>query len=215
MEAEVPGSPAGEGSSTPHEAPHEAPSSPDAAAASHITLNEAIAAHTAATTTHDMSEEEIMSSLGFSGSLPSANGGSQPPDVPPPDAEYISTLRDAGVHAPYDEADPWSYGSTVLSGADMDFKLPTPSTSLPNVVWREDAGPCFGSAKSICIGAWCIFLTLPLLYFVFVSPPAARRRRRGRGVIAVLTRASHQPRAAHAPPVPRLARRCCPRSRSR
>ena len=90
-----------------------------------------------------------------------------PPDCPKPSASYVKQLQ----------ADPGfaGAGAEMLSdGTTLDSQSAMPRSSFPGVMWAEDWNCFFGKVTTICMGAWCVFITVPLLFFLFVSAAANR-----------------------------------------
>ena len=97
-----------------------------------------------------------MASLGFA--LAPSFWQSSPPDVPPPSAEYMQSVGAASVDGL----------SRSQTRSHDDFISRVNEVSVPGVQWQEDTKCYYGLTKSVCIGAWCVFLTLPLIYFTLV-----------------------------------------------
>ncbi len=82
-------------------------------------------------------------------------------------------------------------------GARRPMRAPEPSVGAEDqsTKWREDyCFLCFGSITPVCVGAWVLFMLVPILFFILVraisgsaeaprpaahSPPARRRSARG------------------------------------
>jgi len=91
------------------------------------------------------------------------------PDCPKPSSEYLAALNARG------DID----GSHDVWASSMDAALAThpvhQKTSLPGVKWAEEFSYSYGKCTHICAGAWCVFITIPLLFFMFALPPLQER----------------------------------------
>lgn len=112
-----------------------------------------------------------MSSLGFA----SAPQFYTPEETPPPDAPE-PPAEDLASTPAYSEPD--GGGAEGDIGATSANSLPAPRLSpgwpppyqlaVSNALWKQHWRCCFGAFRSICAGAWCVFLTIPLVFFTMV-----------------------------------------------
>jgi len=114
-----------------------------------------------------------MSSLGFA----SAPQFYTPEETPPPDAPEPPAEDLASTPA---HSEPDGGGTEGDMGATSADPLPAPRLSpgwpppyqlaVSNALWKQNWRCCFGAFRSICAGAWCVFLTIPLVFFTMALP---------------------------------------------
>jgi hypothetical protein len=135
----------------------------------HLTLNEAIAAHTSSYVADQLSDEQLMESLGFAGQPNIYSPRPAEPEEPAADPEYAAAMAWGG------EPGSSAYGASEGSLSSWQGYAGLSSKALPGVQWAEDVGWFYGLPKSICMGAWCLFLTVPAIFFLLALPPLQAR----------------------------------------
>jgi len=64
----------------------------------------------------------------------------------------------------------------LAEGARRPMRAPDPSVAAedPSMKWREDyCFLCFGSVTPVCVGAWVLFMLVPILFFILVRAISA------------------------------------------
>jgi len=103
------------------------------------------------------------------------------PDVPLPSKAYLDHIGAGAPSGGGASAD--AFGAAAASSALQDSQLYGGSLSssfhskdaVPGMLWAEDWSFAYGKCTHICIGAWCVFITVPLLFFLFALPPLQER----------------------------------------
>ncbi len=120
---------------------------------------------------------KTMAGLGYA-SAPTFYQDMEEPEVPPPSKAYLDQI---GAGAPLGSGASADAFGAAASSALHDEQLVGSEAAVhakdavPGVMWAEDWRFAYGKCTHICVGAWCVFITVPLLFFLFALPPLQER----------------------------------------